>query len=68
MEELTWACHVCGETRPDSRISVLSKDTSAEYNLPKGSLKENIRYCNDKQACKDGAPDISFAKTSRVKS
>jgi hypothetical protein len=68
MENLTWACHVCGETRPDSCISVLSKDTSADYDLPKGSMKMNIRYCNDKQPCKDEAPNVSFAKMSKEKS
>jgi len=57
---LTWTCHICGDTRPDDKISVLSKplivggvDTGGQ---------QNIRYCNDNQQCIDGAKDFSFFK------
>lgn len=62
MDELTWTCHVCHERRPDARISVFSKDISAEYDLPEGSIKENIRYCNDREACVNGASKVNFTK------
>lgn len=62
MNELTWTCHVCGKRRPDSFISVFTRDESAEYKLPLGTLKTNVRYCNDKEACIKGAPLVKFTK------
>lgn len=59
---MTWSCHVCHEERPDAQISVHTNDLSAEYGLPPGHVQENIRYCNDRQACIDGAPTIHFMK------
>ena len=43
----SWKCMICDEERPDQFISVLSKP------IPYGQY--NIRYCNDRQACRDGA-------------
>ena len=57
-EELTWTCHVCKEERPDNKISVLKKPL--EIGGFTGS--ENIRYCNDRQACIDGAKTYSHIK------
>lgn len=57
MAILTWKCHICGETRPDDKISVLTKE--------KCCLQQNIRYCNDKQGCIDGAKDFSFFKEAK---
>ena len=54
--ELTWTCHVCHETRPDRRISVLSKP-GAFHGL---RYQQNIRFCNDRQACIDGAKNVDF--------
>ncbi len=56
---LTWTCHICGDTRPDEKISVLSKP------LVVGGVRmfggyQNIRHCNDRQKCIDGAKDFSF--------
>jgi hypothetical protein len=48
---LTWTCHVCGEERPDARISVFTTDVSALFGLPAGTVKENVRYCNDRPEC-----------------
>jgi hypothetical protein len=52
---LRWVCHVCGEERPDARISVFKRDVSAFHNLPPGTFMENIRYCNDRSECREGA-------------
>lgn len=48
----TWKCHICGEERPDACISVFTTDTSAGYNLPAGTMKQNVRYCSQ---CKEAA-------------
>ena len=49
---ITWSCMVCGEKRPDDKISV----ASSEHVLPGGAvLKKNVRYCNDQPECKLGA-------------
>ena len=53
--DLTWTCHVCGEERPDKKISIRTRDISAEYNLPPGTVTENIRYCNDRRSCAEPA-------------
>ena len=52
---LEWPCMVCYETRPDKFISVFSKDVSVTNGLPEGIMQANIRYCNDKNSCIDGA-------------
>ncbi len=59
---LTWTCHICGDTRPDDKISVLTKPNSVGLI----TLEENIRYCNDRQRCIDGAKDFSFYKEVTV--
>jgi len=53
----SWKCHICGEERPDDKISVLSK--------PYIIGVQNIRYCNDRPACIEGAKDFSFCKVTR---
>jgi hypothetical protein len=57
-----WTCHICGENKPDHLISVFSKDTSTDHGLPPGTMKENVRYCNDNPACVKAAPNFSFTK------
>lgn len=60
--DLSWRCHVCGETRPDAAISVLSVPTMLAGGV---TATQNIRYCNDRAACIEGAPKIDlFAKTA----
>lgn len=47
-ENLTWKCHVCGQLRPDSKISV------AVHSRVDGNgveSKQNVRYCNDNGTC-----------------
>ncbi len=60
---LTWTCHICGSTRPDEKISVLSKPLIVGGVSMMG--EQNIRYCNDRQKCIDGAKDFSFFKEVR---
>lgn len=52
---LTWTCHICNKERPDAFISVISKDISAEHNLPPGTMRQNVRYCSDNPICSSKA-------------
>ena len=57
MTEFVWTCHVCGKKRPDDKISVYIRHRT----LPNGvEIDENIRYCNDKPACKNEAKHVTF--------
>lgn len=55
----TWKCHICGEERPDDKISVVTKPL-----IINGQVcgEQNIRYCNDRPACIEGANEFSFFK------
>jgi len=53
----TWKCHICGEERLNNKISVLTKPLIIN-GLACG--EQNIRYCNDRQSCVDGAKEFSF--------
>ena len=57
-EALTWKCHICGETRPDERISVQKNKRVIPGTNQK--VEENVRYCNDKAECTSAAPKFSF--------
>ena len=50
-DTLTWACDMCGDTRPDAKISVAKRDISQRYGLGPGSVFRNTRYCNDRPDC-----------------
>jgi hypothetical protein len=51
----TWRCHVCGDERPNERVSVYS-----ESNWMSGvRAKYNVRYCNDRPECRAGAPNVA---------
>ncbi len=53
----SWTCHICKEERPDAKISVLTKPLV----FPSGvQAEENIRHCNDKESCIEGAKDFTF--------
>lgn len=55
--DLTWTCHICGDERPDARISVFKKPSV----LPGGAtMTQNVRYCNDRPDCLAGAPKVDF--------
>lgn len=53
-----WTCHVCGDYRPDSKISVHSTDTM----FSGVSLQQNVRYCNDRLECREGAKNIKWIR------
>lgn len=55
---LTWTCHVCKEERPDAKIGVHS-----EKRILNGvEFQTNVRYCVDRESCRDGARDVDFLK------
>lgn len=56
----TWKCHVCRDERPDEKISVYSTEREFYGTL----ITQNVRYCNDRQACIDGAKDVSWLPES----
>ncbi len=56
---LVWECHVCGAERPDERISVY-KRSSVIADTGGATITENVRYCNDRDECIEGAPDVHF--------
>ena len=58
----SWTCHICGEERPDEKISVYITDLSKSKNLPIGTFKQNVRYCNDKEDCIEKVKTFSFFK------
>ena len=57
---LTWKCHICKEERPDHLIAVRTTDMSEKYNLPPGTMKQNVRYCIDKKTCGEKVKNFSF--------
>lgn len=63
MDSITWACHICKRVRPNDAISVHQTDVSLVNDLPLGTMKHNVRYCNDNQDCIDAAKAYShFSK------
>ncbi len=56
-KSLTWKCHVCGEERPDAKISVLTKPLVIN-GMACG--EQNIRYCNDREKCIEGSQHKDF--------
>ena len=61
---VTWTCHICGEERPDSKVSVCSTDLSEEHKLPKGTMVQNVRYCNDRKNCCTQVRNFRFIKNN----
>lgn len=59
---LTWTCHICGAQRPDGQIAVMSRDTSAEYGLPEGTMRQNVRYCANNPSCQEQAKTFRWVK------
>jgi len=49
LSSLTWTCHICGDDRPDNKISV------AQHKINYG--QRNVRYCNDNADCEAQAKD-----------
>jgi hypothetical protein len=61
MNALTWTCHVCHDERPDERISVYTTETMLAGRVP---MRQNVRYCNDRPACREGARTVRFLPES----
>lgn len=61
LKDLKWKCHVCGEERPDDKISVHRKLVILSGGI---ECQYNIRFCNDRRECIDGAPNVDFTKRS----
>ena len=59
---ITWKCHICGSERPNNQISVMTTDIGVKKGLPVGTMKMNVRYCNDNPDCIKKAPYFSFFK------
>jgi hypothetical protein len=58
-----WTCHVCGQKRPSSAISV-----QKNLRVMPGTdheVEENVRYCNDKAECAAAAPNVTFIGTHK---
>lgn len=53
-----WTCHVCGAERPDEAISV--------YKDSRDLVGANVRYCNDRSKCAEGAVDVADAWLGRL--
>lgn len=48
----SWRCHVCGDERPNSKISVAKHI----HRFPKGfEVANHVRYCNDRDICTEVA-------------
>jgi len=60
MGDVVWRCDVCHEMRDDRYISVFTTDTSEAHLLPPGTMSQNVKYCNDKQSCREGARRVKF--------
>jgi len=56
LSNLSWTCHVCGEERPDDKISVHSVTKTTRMI----EIKQNVRYCNDRVDCIEGAKKINW--------
>ena len=61
-----WTCHVCGLLRADDVISVLSLDVSEDFDLPPNAVIQNIRHCNDRQSCIDGAQSKRIVRSKET--
>jgi len=55
---LEWICHVCGAKRPDDKISVYS--TKKAFGTTGIEMTQNVRYCNDRPSCIEGAKHVDF--------
>jgi hypothetical protein len=65
-ENLTWTCYVCGDERPEDKISVYKKPLIL---LGQEHGTENIRYCHDRPMCVEAAPSkglLSLQPDSRL--
>ena len=62
---LTWRCDICHDPRPDQFISVHKVDITDNPKLPPWTMTRNVKYCNDRIACKSGAENWKEAEHRR---
>lgn len=55
---IEFRCEVCKELRPQNLIAVDVRDLSKKYNLPPGTMKRNVNFCNYRKSCIDGVKQI----------
>ena len=48
-------CRVCKAFRPFETINVKTVDTSEQWGLPEGTMRQNLQFCKDKPACRKAA-------------
>lgn len=58
--QMQWDCHICKEARPDEFISVQSSQMLGMRGI---HYSQNVRYCNDRPACIEGALTFKFVTT-----
>lgn len=58
--EVTWTCHVCGDTRPHRVIAVCR----IEHDVGVMHYTENVRYCVDREHCA-GRAGLGHAELAR---
>lgn len=58
----SWTCHVCGDERPDRFISVRTSPLDLGFGV---TASQNVRYCNDRAACREGSRSFSFLKDEK---
>ena len=56
LSDITWTCHICGERRPDNKISVFTSEVDRGFGIV---ITQNVRYCNDKDTCIEAAKTFS---------
>lgn len=54
-DKMTWRCDVCGDERPDAKISVHTD----RRELGRAQMAVNIKYCNDRADCEKKAPGVA---------
>ena len=62
-------CHICKAVRPEKKISVFTTDITKEYfsDFEEGQnygaeVLQHVRYCNDKDDCKEKAKTHNLIK------
>ncbi len=63
---ITWRCHICGETRPNDKISVVTLDATSP-SMVKGTVSVNTRYCNDSRDCVLNAQRMAQQRADKIK-
>ena len=60
-----WTCQICKAKRPDAFIDVYKTDISEESGLPKGTMQQNVKYCNDNSDCIEKAKTYKYVKGNK---